>query len=627
MKPTAVMHRTPVLIRYGTILFTLFFCTEALTPFSWAEPSRIPLKGSASFETEAQPPRSNLKKAALSRETKMVYQPGQTQLQIADRLTRHYKLDAAETLYRKLLLTNPHHAGALNGLGKVTFFSTTSSNQNHREATHDSYETAVQYFLSALRYQPGYVEARLNLASVYMEQGRLSEAEEEVRRALKLAPPRADVLAKQGECLIRSGREQEAIPFLKRAILLDSANVQAHYYLGEAYAASQDWDATLKQLHMTLSLQPNNAPAHYLMGVVYEAQGNGTAAIAHYQQSLGMKPEFEKARLAIAEHHQTRGDSAAALEDMKQALDASMTKPWTLVEQVGQLSIANGQAETAVKYYRQWLEAHPEKRETPALHQAKWAMSIAKTAVAKQKLRDNDLIGRGEASRYLDQAISLQPDNFEARLVKAKLDQASGEALKTSLKGQEAGMIDVSLQETSVRPYQSFEKGKILLARFQFQAAEQAFRSARQASENQRSTMVFGELFLSMGMPMLAEEVFQQVLKQLPDNSSALMGLASVQEARVQSQAWVMEAKRNILQKALPVAVFQLEKAIRADIKNPEAHYLLAQVYEKTGDYSSAADHYYGFLQLDPYSTRTEGVRKKLESLKLKMAKASSSNQ
>lgn len=568
--------------------------------------ARAPLKGSASFSQTV-----DIEVEPFSART---YYPRQASILRADQLAGQYKIKAAEAIYRQVLKQNPKSPGAWNGLGKIAYFQTTSSNQDLRDQTDALQQKAIQHFLTALRYQPGYVEARTNLARLYMERGRLTEAGEELARARKLSPDDYRVLARTGEWLVRQERYEEAIPPLQKAIKLHSADDASHYYLAVAYITRNQLDDALAQLHSAIWLNPNNAPAHYQMGRIYEQQGNGSAAVASYQKALALKPELLTARKKLAEYLEAKGDTSEALAHWKR-LRESTEPDWDTTERIARLAIQNQQPDVAISMYRDWMARHPEDKA-----RASEGLSYAKTELARLKLRDDDLISQGEAKRYAEQAIQYEPNNFEARLMNAKLDREMG-GPPSPIAGKEPGMVDVALRQPARQPYQSFEKGRILLARFQFDDAEAALREARRVGEGNRSQMVFGELFLNMGLPDLAEEAFNIVLKSIPGNASARLGLAKARQAKEHSRELLAEARKLDSEKTRSVSIEKLEAALRENVKNAEAHYLLAQLYEKKDDYAPAADHYYAYLHLEPNGDKADTAKSKIGSLKEKLAR------
>ena len=81
-------------------------------------------------------------------------------------------LGEAETLYRRVLQAEPHNPDALHLLGVI-------SNQLGKS------DLAVDYIKQALRLHPGFPVAHNNLAVIYMQTDRLTEAEQEMKLAEK----------------------------------------------------------------------------------------------------------------------------------------------------------------------------------------------------------------------------------------------------------------------------------------------------------------------------------------------------------------------------------------------------------------------------------------------------------
>src|SRR5690606_26447100 len=150
---TRISLLTPSLKKYNLIVLALSLAVLSQSTWMAVEAqSRKTLQGSATFyDTE------------YTGASKHAYYPKDRWLRHTDQLTIGYKLGAAEAEYRKMLRQNPANAGAHNGLGKVTYFLTTSSNELIREKREAMLTQAIQHFHSALRYQPNYVEARVNL--------------------------------------------------------------------------------------------------------------------------------------------------------------------------------------------------------------------------------------------------------------------------------------------------------------------------------------------------------------------------------------------------------------------------------------------------------------------------------
>ncbi|MHB8907351.1 MAG: tetratricopeptide repeat protein [Syntrophales bacterium] len=81
-------------------------------------------------------------------------------------------------------------------------------------------QIASLHYRESLRIQPGYAEARNNLAVILMKVGRVAEAEVEFRTALKFKPELADAQNNLGAALASQGKFQEAVDHFGRALQL-----------------------------------------------------------------------------------------------------------------------------------------------------------------------------------------------------------------------------------------------------------------------------------------------------------------------------------------------------------------------------------------------------------------------
>lgn len=564
--------------------------------------STSPLKGSAIITQPSEP----------------AYIPRNRTIRHADQLAQDYKLQAAEAIYKELLKHNSRNAAGWNGLGKIAYYQTASSNQIYRAQKDALLQNAIQHFMTALRYQPNYVEARLNLASVYMAQGRMGEADEQISKAVHLAPKNPEVLARKGEWLVRNQEYNAAVPILKEALQRQSSNVSAQYYLAEAHWARHEAADALQRLNTVLGLQPRHAQAHYTMGKIYQHQGNGSAAITAYHNALSLNPELNAARHRLADLYESRGDYTNALAQL-QTLIESGQGDWTLTQRAAELALRKQQPQLAVQLYRHWADQNPDRAE-----QAQHALSEAKLHVARQHQQSPDLASQGESQRYATQALQFNPNNMQARLIEARFNREIGQQ-QIPQTGEDPHFIDVALQTTTTHPHQSLHKGDMLLARYRFAQADEAYRNARRGAGSGKQHMVFGELFLTKGLPHLAEEAFQQVLTQHPDNDSARLGLAKAQQAQQKSATLVAEARLHERQKQTDIAFQKLQEALQHDMRNAQAHYWLAVLHERHKQYADAADRYFAYLALSPGSEDAIRIQRRIESLKHKLAKASAS--
>jgi tetratricopeptide (TPR) repeat protein len=457
--------------------------------------------------------------------------------------------------------------------------------------------------MTALRYQPNYVEARLNLGTIYMDQGRLRDAEEEFQRALSLSPNHAEALERMGVLKVQQGDYNGALPYLERSLALNSRNSTAHYAMGVARTERGELEAALESLQTALYQYPNSAPVYYQMGVVYQRQGNGGAAVNALKKAISIKPEFRPASMALAEHYRQRGDWSPCLEVLKNLLE-SYPEDSSLRLRVADLSLQNRQPEIATRYYRELLEENPQDVD------AKRGLALSERRIAQEQLAENTLAGKVAARQTLASAARLEPSDLETRLQQAKLS--------TTLAARSRGTNGESpavLQGPALTPADSLTRGEVLVANRQYGAANQAFTVAILGFNTPEETRTLGELFLTLGLPNQAETAYQKVLTQAPDDPVATQGLAAVQNARRQARGLLLEAQLN-QKEGSPFRAIQLaEEALKRDQTNLEAHLLLGQLYERVKRSDLALEHYQAYLTLSPPAPEARRVQEKVRRL------------
>src|SRR5256884_7014230 len=95
---------------------------------------------------------------------------------------------------------------------------------------------AIEHYRQALRIQPDYAEAHSNWGVALGQQGKPAEAIEHFRQALRIQPEKAETHNNWGVALTQQGKPAEAIEHFRRALRIQPENAEAHNNLARALA-------------------------------------------------------------------------------------------------------------------------------------------------------------------------------------------------------------------------------------------------------------------------------------------------------------------------------------------------------------------------------------------------------
>jgi Tfp pilus assembly protein PilF len=133
--------------------------------------------------------------------------------------------------------------------------------------------------------------ARNNLGFALAAKGRLDEAMDQFREALRINPRFPDAHANLGLMLQKSGRIPEAIAEFEIALAVDPAMAGTHYNLGVALAQSRRNAEAMEQYRQTLALDPGYINAYNNLGAELAEANRIPEAIEVFQAALRVAPD------------------------------------------------------------------------------------------------------------------------------------------------------------------------------------------------------------------------------------------------------------------------------------------------------------------------------------------------
>jgi tetratricopeptide (TPR) repeat protein len=169
------------------------------------------------------------------------------------------------------------------------------------EFDRQDYLQSENTFQEALKISPDDYFALSNIGVVEFQLGKMTEAEEFLKRASTKVTDSSFALTTLGIVHYRQQRLDDAEKVLKKAVSINQQDFTAHNYLGIVLAASGKGKAGEEEIMKAIEINPQYADAHFNLAVIY-ATGKPPAkmmAKKHYAKAieLGAPPDPSLERL------------------------------------------------------------------------------------------------------------------------------------------------------------------------------------------------------------------------------------------------------------------------------------------------------------------------------------------
>lgn len=202
-------------------------------------------------------------------------------------------------------------------------------------------------------------EAHASIASMYLMQGGMADAEEAVARAVEMAPNYSYAYRVYGRLRWWQGKRDEALAFAQKALELNPYYAPANFDVARYHDIMGDFDEALTRYLRVVEVQSDYAFAYVYIGAIYYlVHGRPDESLVWYHRAAksdALSPSL-KASPAIA--YLELGDIAAARPwvalGLAQGPDTFWPR-WTSVL----LNLAGGDDKAAAADARQLLESSP----------------------------------------------------------------------------------------------------------------------------------------------------------------------------------------------------------------------------------------------------------------------------
>jgi tetratricopeptide (TPR) repeat protein len=175
-----------------------------------------------------------------------------------------------------------------------------------------AFEHAAAEFIETQRYNADRVEARVNLGTFYGSRGDVVKAEQELNAAIRLEPSFAPAYVNLADLFRVLGRDAEGERVLRDGLDVAPRSGILRYALGLALVRMKRTGESLGELERATALEPGNVRFAYVYAVALHSSGRVDAAIGTLEKALTAHPGDVNVRAALASFKQSRGSVTAA---------------------------------------------------------------------------------------------------------------------------------------------------------------------------------------------------------------------------------------------------------------------------------------------------------------------------
>jgi tetratricopeptide (TPR) repeat protein len=503
-------------------------------------------------------------------------------------LAIQFKLDGADDQFNKALNVNPNYPLAHVGKAYVMLNRLQSSSMTVIKQRDSILAGAESQCNLALQKDPGLPEACMVLGMVHKEQGRLPEAIADFGKAIEGDPKFAKAFSQRGVVELQQNNLTAAASDFQQAIQLRSSDSTAHFGLGRVYLAQGNANDALKELNTALYLNTNSAPVQIALGDAYRMQRNYNAAIAAYQKAILIKSENEQAYIHLSDIREERGDLELAMSELRGGIELNPNSI-PLHMRIGDIALKLEKTDDAIKEYTLVAQMNPGNAEAVKGMTRAYVIKAQKEANGAYFMSNNYEAAEG----MIQQAIRMNPNDMELRLVDAKFRAMSGK------------QVDLASLGTPTNDPERVAYAEALIAQFKFDAASQLMTNVINNTSDSKQLLAVADISLMDRDLDSAAAAFQKA-STLPDASArARRGLDQVAKARDSAQKELTFADDLARKKQLASSIDRYRNAAYLNPRLAPAHFGLAEALKKffpknPPSLREAAQHYRAYISLSP---------------------------
>jgi tetratricopeptide (TPR) repeat protein len=255
------------------------------------------------------------------------------------------EIESLITMVKATVAANPHHADLRNRLGLLYTLK-------------GGFPEAGAQFLRALRINPCYLEARINLAFLCIQEEKWKEAEATLREYLKAEPESSLCHHILGCLFLMRGDKTETGKCFERAVKLDPFYRLHYERIGALKHGQIVLGESIEKKLIQSGRDQHRVNLHNCVGECFMETGQIEKALGAFRKASRIDINDYRCHLNIGKLHELRGDCTEAIEQFREVVrvfpgsgmaHAHMSYAYAEI----------GEMETALSCLKRAVEIHP----------------------------------------------------------------------------------------------------------------------------------------------------------------------------------------------------------------------------------------------------------------------------
>jgi tetratricopeptide (TPR) repeat protein len=396
---------------------------------------------------------------------------------------------------------------------------------------------AAQFYQGTIDIDPHHVGARTNLGRLYLLSGAPSRALEFIGPALEAHPDDAELLSIRAAARLQQKDLSGALADAERAVQLAPTSENAAAVLAGIYTSTGASDKALKLLEQSVQKIPGTVELRLVLAQLYSQQNRPAETEALLLKLVELKPKEKAHRLRLAQYY-ARLDQTDKSENTLRVGVKALPEERDLKLALIDFLAARRSRDAAEKELKQMVAVAPGDYELKfALarfyesgHQPALAETIYQGVIDREKLNAAGLSARNRlavlraqrgdtagALALANEVLATSPRDDDALLMRGNIALAKQDP-RSAIADLRAVLRD---QPNAIGVLRILARAH--LANGEPAVAEETMRHAVEANPKDGVLRLdFAELLVQMGKPEQSKAILAELVKEQPDNVSAL---------------------------------------------------------------------------------------------------------